>query len=238
MMEEVAVPESGIAAPEPTAVTSTHPDVAKTKGDHQEQHHEDCDGINGRSAHNAGPQGEVVNDDREDDEPSAKPSQETTIAADESRNYKTPPDEAVKNVDNGEPSAEPQQDTSTTAAAAEARGKVSFGDVHIHKHRMTLGVNPSTDYGVPVELAWDQASSSELFTVDNYEEQQHSTSLHRLNRHKRQEIAQVNHSRESILKRELEVHEAQQSIERSNREWDQQQAREKLRRATSCCAIL
>ena len=45
---------------------------------------------------------------------------------------------------------------------------VSFGQVHIHSHRYTLGDNPSVAGGPPVALAWE-CSESYIFDLDEYE---------------------------------------------------------------------
>ena len=51
---------------------------------------------------------------------------------------------------------------------------VSFGSVHVHEHRMTLGSNPDVSYGVPVELAWS-ADASDLFdSIEEFEQKAHA----------------------------------------------------------------
>jgi hypothetical protein len=51
---------------------------------------------------------------------------------------------------------------------------VSFGSVHVHQHRMTLGANPEVRHGVPVELAWEVERSCVFDTVDEFEEKVHA----------------------------------------------------------------
>jgi len=129
-------------------------------------------------------------------------------------------------------------DDSDNAAAASSSSKVSFGNVNVHKHRMTLGTNPSTAIGVPVELAWDE-ESSEFVTVEEFEKR--DKSLQRIPHRKRQEIAEVHHSHDSISRRREEVAEAQRSIAASanedpDRPFHQHRGRKSL--PTSCCTIL
>ena len=51
---------------------------------------------------------------------------------------------------------------------------VSFGSVHVHEHRMTLGSNPDVCCGVPVELAWS-ADASDLFdSIEEFEQKAHA----------------------------------------------------------------
>jgi len=118
-------------------------------------------------------------------------------------------------------SLEPPADSSEPTSVS----KVSFGNVNVHKHRMTLSNNPSATYGVPVELAWDE-ESSELLTVDQYEKDHEKKDLHRMTAGERQQIAAVNHTRESITERLQEVYAAKQSISTSAAENPDDQAEE------------
>jgi len=106
---------------------------------------------------------------------------------------------------------------SKTRGSKVARSKVSFGNVNVHKHRMTLGTNPSAKNGIPVELAWDVLSCEEL-AVDEFEERHGEKNLRRIDADKRQEIAEVNHSRGSIVRAKEEVKGTQARIYLSKRE--------------------
>jgi hypothetical protein len=50
---------------------------------------------------------------------------------------------------------------------------VSFGSVHVHEHRMTLGTNPDVSYGVPVELAWSADTSDMFDSIEEFERKAH-----------------------------------------------------------------
>ena len=133
-------------------------------------------------------------------------------------------------------------DDSDDAAALVGHSKVSFGTVNVHKHRMTLGTNPSTAIGVPVELAWDE-ESSEFVTVEEYEKQ-HDAPLRRIPHRQRQEIAEVHHTRESLSRAREEVAQTQRSIAASASEDPDRPFRQphhrgrKSHHPTSCCTIL
>ena len=123
-----------------------------------------------------------------------------------------------------------------------ATSGVTFGDVHIHKHRMTMGTNPSVKVGVPVELDWEK-TSSELLSVDHYEDTHHQFELRRLNRLERQDIALVNHSRDSVIRRQQEVFEAQRLMDESARDSTDEDFNlgrmipSKKKPTNSCCVI-
>jgi hypothetical protein len=124
---------------------------------------------------------------------------------------------------------------------------VSFGSVHVHQHRMTLGANPEVRYGVPVELAWEVERSCVFDTVDEFEETVHAvttdeTSLlknqnssadptsrttssstvphpvKRMTAAEREEIASVHHSRDSIVRVQSDMHTIQQHRHDSQRD--------------------
>lgn len=125
-----------------------------------------------------------------------------------------------------------------------ARGKVSFGDVKVRTHRMTLGTNPSTKVGLPVELSWDK-QSSELFTLDKFEEKPKSKAK-KIDQQKRQEIAKLHHSRDSIVKRQVELYQTKQSIEKSRQEAeadplgekDEEKQQQLQKQANSACCVI
>jgi hypothetical protein len=76
------------------------------------------------------------------------------------------------------------EDTTTTTTIMDSNNSnVSFGTVHVHEHRMTLGRNPGVGHGVPVELSWDVEGSNVFNTIDEYEENTRSQS--HLNYHHR-----------------------------------------------------
>jgi hypothetical protein len=83
---------------------------------------------------------------------------------------------------------------------------------------MTLGVNPSTTNGLPVELAWEE-HSSEILDIDNFEEN-NNHELHRISAVSRQKIAEKHHSRNSITRTEKEVAKIQRSIAKSENDKD------------------
>ena len=119
---------------------------------------------------------------------------------------------------------------------------VSFGSVNVHKHRMTMGTNPFTSIGVPVELAWEE-ESSETMPVDAFERSHPPPPPRRLKVRERQEIAEAHHTRDSIERRQEEVHEAQRSIEASGRDDDPDRPLWRRRRrrggtTTSPCCII
>jgi hypothetical protein len=125
---------------------------------------------------------------------------------------------------------------------------VSFGSVHVHQHRMTLGVNPEVRHGVPVELAWEVEQSCVFDTVDEFEETVHATSttdetsllknqgssadptsttttsstvphpVKRMTAAEREEIASVHHSRDSIVRVQSDMHTIQQHRHDSQRD--------------------
>jgi hypothetical protein len=100
---------------------------------------------------------------------------------------------------------------------------VSFGSVHVHEHRMTLGSNPEVRRGVPVELAWDVEESNVFSTIDEYEEKAHaegrdSGSAKRIAAWKREAIAEAHHSRESIVRVETEIQTIQKQRHDSKRD--------------------
>lgn len=104
---------------------------------------------------------------------------------------------------------------------------VSFGPVRVHTHRMTLGTNPSTRTGVPVELAWQYDESLDFSNLDGFEEHVSSETqqqnlyrgggssdarrVHRIAAASRERIAELHHSRDSIVRVEHEVKEIQKS---------------------------
>jgi hypothetical protein len=120
------------------------------------------------------------------------------------------------------------EDTVATDAGPDQRSSgqgsgVSFGSVHVHEHRMTLGSNPEVRRGVPVELAWDVEESNVFSTVDEFEEQAHgegreSGSAKRIAAWKREAIAEAHHSRESIVRVETEIQTIQQQRHDSQRD--------------------
>lgn len=143
---------------------------------------------------------------------------------------------------------ETEENTTETSSAGDAEGvkesktgskvvrsKVSFGNVNVHKHRMTLGTNPSAKNGIPVELAWDVLSCEEL-AVDEFEKRHGEKNLQKLDADKRQEIAEVNHSRGSIVRTQEEVKGAQARIFLSKREDPDNPIVAPA--ATSCCTII
>jgi hypothetical protein len=112
---------------------------------------------------------------------------------------------------------------------------VSFGSVHVHEHRMTLGSNPEVRRGVPVELAWDVEESNVYSTVDEFEEQAHadgreSGSAKRIAAWKREAIAEAHHSRESIVRVETEIQTIQQQRHDSQRDKEARHVVDELQR--------
>ena len=100
---------------------------------------------------------------------------------------------------------------------------VSFGSVHVHEHRMTLGSNPEVRRGVPVELAWEVEQSEVFSTVDEFEEKAHadgrdSGNARRIAAWKREAIAEAHHSRESIVRVTNEIQAIQQNRHDSQRD--------------------
>jgi len=100
---------------------------------------------------------------------------------------------------------------------------------------LTLGTNPSAKNGIPVELAWDVLSCEEL-AVDEFEARHGEKNLRRIDADKRQEIAEVNHSRGSIVRAKEEVKGTQARIFLSKREDPDKPIIAPA--PTSCCTIL
>jgi hypothetical protein len=124
---------------------------------------------------------------------------------------------------------------------------VSFGSVHVHEHRMTLGTNPEVSYGVPVELAWAADASDMYDSIEEFERKAHhldesqqnniirtnddgttatniyvpvthSHTVHRLKASDRDEIAARHHSRDSIVRVKQEVQKIQEQRHDSMRD--------------------
>jgi hypothetical protein len=115
---------------------------------------------------------------------------------------------------------------------------VKFGAVRVHTHRMTLGANPSTTRGVPVELAWEVDESMQFENpsdFDAYTSSEHGSSeiwhdgdphgARRITAASREHIASVNHSRESIVKAQQEVMEIKKSRMDSSKDKDEVKSR-------------
>lgn len=130
---------------------------------------------------------------------------------------------------------------SPTNKAHGKHGKISFGTVHVREHRMTLGSHPEVQNGVPIELSWVKQQSFLYDTIDEFEQskdpvgtaaqqQQGSdtenesssellasvpvvapNSVRRIPAAERAEIAQLYHSRDSILRITQEVQTIQES---------------------------
>lgn len=134
---------------------------------------------------------------------------------------------------------EHQRRTNQTTAPFESQetkgSHVSFGSVNVHKHRMTLGVNPSA-HGIPVELAWEE-HSSELF--DDVEKFEDSTTheLHRIAAVSRKKIAENHHSRDSITKSQSEVEKIKRSIAKSENDPIDCIGDDKRRFCLFCCCV-
>jgi hypothetical protein len=116
--------------------------------------------------------------------------------------------------------------------------QVKFGAVRVHTHRMTLGANPSTTRGVPVELAWEVDESMQFENPSDFDaytssEQGSSNIWHdgdphgarRMTAASREQIASVNHSRESIVQTEKEVMEIKKSRMNSTKDKDEVKSR-------------
>lgn len=136
-------------------------------------------------------------------------------------------EEIEKQADNeGEVAAHVEDKTSKPNESKASLGShVSFGEVHVHSHRMTLGSNPSAT-GVPVELAWEE-NSSEHMKIDEFEEHHQ---VHRIAAKERRKIAEAHHSRDSITM----VEEDSERIKKAIQESRTSDAAAKSR----CCAIL
>ena len=97
---------------------------------------------------------------------------------------------------------------------------VSFGSVHVHKHRMTLGDNPEAT-GLPVTIDWEELESEEL-SVDAYEDKQwiegKDHSVRKIAKSKREKIALQNHTRQSLRKVQEEISEIKLSRQESEKE--------------------
>ena len=105
-----------------------------------------------------------------------------------------------------------------STASSQSDSHISFGEVRVHKHRMTLGDNPSAD-GIPVEIAWEE-EESETLSVDRFEEEHPTHEVHRIAKTSREKIAQERHSRQSIKRVEQEVEKIKKSREASERDED------------------
>ena len=106
------------------------------------------------------------------------------------------------------------------------KSHVSFGHVEVHKHRMTMGSNPSAT-GIPVELAWEE-ESSERIPVDEFQEHH---DVHRIATKARRRIAEEHHSRASISIVENEATKIKKSIAKSKT--DPVDMKE-----SACCTVL
>jgi hypothetical protein len=98
------------------------------------------------------------------------------------------------------------------------RGKVSFGSVRIHKHRMSLGDNPGVSTGVPVTLAWEVEESLRFDSIEEAAKESGKHGLHRISRNRREEIANQLHSRSSIVRLQDEIKSIQVSRTASERD--------------------
>ena len=118
--------------------------------------------------------------------------------------------------------------TFQTMAAAKKKGSgVRFGSVRVHKHNLTLGDNPSTKtVGPPLTLDWNVAESLRYETVDCYSMEEYGK-LDSLVQHqkpttiegnRRQQIAAIDHSSNSIRKLQYELYDIKQKRIQSSKE--------------------
>jgi hypothetical protein len=94
---------------------------------------------------------------------------------------------------------------------------VSFGEVHVHRHRLTLGDNPGVSSGIPLQLGWEE-ESSELVDVEAFEKRHSDRSVTRIAKSRREAIASEHHTRDSIVRVQEEVREIQHSVQDSERD--------------------
>jgi len=118
-------------------------------------------------------------------------------------------------------SAEPSNEGSERPSidSTQSETHVSFGEVNVHTHRMTLGTNPSAN-GIPVELAWYE-EESETLTVDKFEKEHPIHEVHKIAKASREKIAQRRHTRQSIKRVENEVEKIKKSREKSEHDEEQ-----------------
>jgi hypothetical protein len=79
------------------------------------------------------------------------------------------------NDNNGNDNNNNNEDDATNEKSV-STSHVSFGSVHVHEHRMTLGTNPGVSYGVPVELAWSAETSDMFDSIEEFERRAHAGS--------------------------------------------------------------
>jgi hypothetical protein len=151
-----------------------------------------------------------------------------------------------KEAEDATPTTEPTARSDSELSAVDKDGnnealgekQVKFGAVRVHTHRMTLGANPSTTRGVPVELAWEVEESMQFENpsdFDAYTSSEHGSSdiwhdgdphgARRITAASREQIASVNHSRESIVKAQQEVMEIKKSRMDSIKDKDEVKSR-------------